>query len=366
MEFVEVFDSPGKGRGLRAIKEVWAGDVLFAEPPFASVVFDSHAACICHSCFRRQEKLQRCGQCRFAQYCDRTCQRAAWEEHKQECAAIKSYGKVPNENVRLAARILWRLDKDGSVVSDTQLTGLDELEDHIYDISEDDLKDFKVDIHNFLDFWPRSSKPHTVDNVSHILGVINCNGFMVSDQRGLQAVGVGLFPNLCLVNHDCWPNCTVILNNGKIELRALGKIDPGEEVTVSYVDYLNLSEDRRRLLKQQYFFDCTCEHCTNKTKDDLKMAGAVVEGEKVPEETVKEVTEYSRTMLEKMEKARIEANYNEVVKICRECVEKQENVLADTHIYQLRMWSTLSEVLSYLQFFEEAATFARKMVEGYL
>lgn len=40
MEFVEVFDSPGKGRGLRAIKEVWAGDVLFAEPPFASVVFD--------------------------------------------------------------------------------------------------------------------------------------------------------------------------------------------------------------------------------------------------------------------------------------------------------------------------------------
>ncbi|XP_016306634.1 histone-lysine N-methyltransferase SMYD1b [Sinocyclocheilus anshuiensis] len=384
MEFVEVFDSPGKGRGLRAIREVWAGDVLLLQLFFGSVelicsVCSSHAASVCHSCFRRQEKLQRCGQCRFAQYCDKTCQRAAWEEHKQECAAVKSYGKVPNENVRLAARILWRLDKEGSVVSDTQLATLEELEDHIYDISEDDLKDFKVDIHNFLDYWPRSSKPHTVDSVSKILGVINCNGFMVSDQRGLQAVGVGLFPNLCLVNHDCWPNCTVVLNNGnqsavdtmyhsqkRIELRALGKISPGEEVTVSYVDYLNLSEDRRRLLKQQYFFDCTCEHCTNKTKDELKMAGAVVEGEKVPEETVKEITEYSRTMLEKMEKARIEANYNEVVKICRECVEKQENILADTHIYQLRMWSTLSEVLSYLQFFEEASTYARKMVEGYL
>lgn len=33
---------------------------------------------------------------------------------------------------------------------------------------------------------------------------------------------------------------------------------------------------------------------------------------KVPEEKVKEITEYSRIMLEKMEKARIEANYNEV------------------------------------------------------
>lgn len=72
----------------------------------------------------------------------------------------------------LAARILWRMDKEGSVVSDMQLTTLDELEDHICDITGDDLKDFKVDIHNFLDFWPRSSKPHTVDSVSHILGVV--------------------------------------------------------------------------------------------------------------------------------------------------------------------------------------------------
>ncbi len=74
--------------------------------------------------------------------------------------------------VSLAARIMWRMDKQGSVVSDTQLISLEELEDHIYDISEDDLKDFKVDIHNFLDYWPRSSKPRTVDNVSHVLGVV--------------------------------------------------------------------------------------------------------------------------------------------------------------------------------------------------
>ncbi|KAM9475359.1 histone-lysine N-methyltransferase SMYD1b isoform 2-T2 [Clarias gariepinus] len=366
MENVEVFDSPGKGRGLRATKEGWAGDVLFAEPCFASVVFDSFSAHVCHCCFRRQQKLQRCGQCRFAQYCDRTCQRAGWEEHKQECAAIKNHGRVPNENIRLAARIMWRLDKEGGVISELQLTTLDDLEDHISDLPEIDLKELKVDIHNFLDYWPKTSKQHTADSISHIFGLINCNGFMISDRKGLQAVGVGLFPNLCLVNHDCWPNCTVILNNGKIELRALGKISAGEELTVSYVDYLNLSEDRKRILKQQYFFDCTCDHCTNKTKDDLKMAGAVVDEVKVPDEKVKEITEYSREMLQKMEKARLDANYNEVVKICRECVEKQENVLADTHIYQLKMWSTLSEVLSYLQFFEEAATYARKMVDGYM
>lgn len=373
-----MFDSPGKGRGLKAAKEVWAGDVLFSEPSFAAVVFDSLAGRICHSCFRQQQTLQRCGQCKWSQYCDRTCQRAGWNEHKQECAAIKGYGKAPNENIRLAARVLWRQEKEGAVVSDMQLTTLDDLEDHIADMPEDDLKELKVDIHNFLDFWPRNSKQHTVDTISHIFGVINCNGFTVSDQRGLQAVGVGLFPSLCLVNHDCWPNCTVILNHGnqsavnslyhsqrRIELRALGKIDQGEELTVSYVDFLNVTEQRQRQLKQQYFFDCTCEHCEKHIKDDLKLGGKEVDGVKPSEEQVKEMTVYCKSMLEKMDKSRQDGNYHEVVKICRESLEKTEPVLAETHIYQLRMLSTLSEVLSYLQYVEEAAEFARKMVEGY-
>ncbi|XP_077417901.1 histone-lysine N-methyltransferase SMYD1b isoform X1 [Vanacampus margaritifer] len=378
MENVTIFDSPGKGRGLKASKEFWAGDVIFSEPSLAAVVFDSLAERICHSCFRRQDKLQRCGQCKFSHYCDRTCQRAGWAEHKQECAAIKTYGKAPNENIRLVARIMWRLDKDGGVVSDTQLTTLDQMEDHIEDMPEDELKEFKVDIHNFLDYWPRNSKQHTSDVISHIFGLINCNGFTVSDQRGLQAVGVGLFPNLCLVNHDCWPNCTVILNHGnqsavntlyhsqrRIELRSLGKIAEGEELTVSYVDFLNVSEERQRLLKTQYFFDCTCHHCKERIKDDLKMGGREQDGVKPSEEHVKESTDYCFQMLEKMEQARLKGDYHEVVKICKECIEKTEPVLADSHIYLLRMWSTMSEVQAYLQYFEQAAEYTRKMVDGY-
>lgn len=261
---------------------------------------------------------------------------------------------------------MWRLDKEGSVLSDMQLTTLDELEDHLDDMAEDELKEFKVDIHNFLDYWPRNSKQHTVDSIFHIFGVINCNGFSVSDQRGLQAVGVGLFPNLCLVNHDCWPNCTVILNHGKIELRSLGKIEAGEELTVSYVDYLNLSEERRRLLKTQYFFDCTCEHCKGRIKDDLKMMGREVDGVKPSEDQVKEATDFCFEMLEKMDNARLSGNYHEVVKICQDCVDKTEPILADTHIYLVRMYSTLSEVQAYLQNFEDAAEYARKMVDGYM
>lgn len=57
---------------------------------------------------------------------------------------------------------------------------------------------------------------------------------------------------------------------------------------------------------------------------------------------------------------------SQVMKLCRECLEKQENILADTHLYKLRVFSVASEVLSYLQFFSEAADYACRMVEGYM
>lgn len=40
--------------------------------------------------------------------------------------------------------------------------------------------------------------------------------------------------------------------------------------------------------------------------------------------------------------------------------------MGDTNIYFLRILSIASEVLSYLQMFEEAADYAKKMVDGYL
>ena len=40
MENVEVITSEGKGRGLKATKEFWAADVIFAERAYSAVVFD--------------------------------------------------------------------------------------------------------------------------------------------------------------------------------------------------------------------------------------------------------------------------------------------------------------------------------------
>ncbi|XP_077160849.1 histone-lysine N-methyltransferase SMYD1 isoform X1 [Paroedura picta] len=378
METVELVSLPGRGRGLKAVKEQWAGDVLFAERAYAAVVFDSLTHLVCHTCFKRHEKLHRCGQCKFAHYCDRTCQKDGWTHHKSECSAIKKQGKAPNENIRLAAQILWRIEREGGGLMEGSLVSIDELQNHVEHFGDEEKKELRIDLESFLEFWPPNSKQFGMQYISHILGVISCNGFTLSDQRGLQAVGVGIFPSLCMVNHDCWPNCSVIFNNGnheavramfhtqmRIELRALGKISPGEELTVSYVDFLGVSEDRRQQLKKQYYFDCTCRHCQEGIKDDLKLA--VKEGEEKPsQEKVDEVIQFSKDTLEKVDKARSEGIYHEVVKLCRECLEKQEPVLGNTNIYLLRILSILSEVLSYLQHINEAAGYSKQMVEGYM
>ncbi|XP_078080222.1 histone-lysine N-methyltransferase Smyd1-like isoform X2 [Mustelus asterias] len=365
MEKVEVFNTDGKGRGLKLKQELLSGDVVFAEPAYAAVVFDNLIYQVCHSCFKKQAKLQRCGQCKFAHYCDRTCQKAAWAEHKNECVAIRNYGKPTNETVRLASRILWRMAREEDIVTADRLSSLMDLQDHVDDLSEEEKAQLATDVEVLRSYWHPNNQHFDSQSLSHIFGVINCNGFTISDQRGLQAVGVGIFPNLCLINHDCWPNCTVILNNGKIELRTIQPIKAGEELTVSYVDFLNLSADRRNQLKKHYYFDCTCEHCTKGIKDDLMQAVKEEDGKKPSDETVKEVIEFSKTTLEKIDKVRSEGLWSNVVKLCRECLKKQEPVLADTNLYQLKFLSLASEVLSYLQYFEEAAEYARKMVEGY-
>ncbi|XP_061836643.1 histone-lysine N-methyltransferase Smyd1-like [Nerophis lumbriciformis] len=376
MENAELFDAGKKGRGLRAGRDLNAGEMVFAEASFAAVVFDSLFMQVCHSCFRQQAKLHRCAQCQFAFYCNRTCQTACWDEHKKECAAIKKVGKAPNENVRLAARVLWRLHKDTGIVADNQMISVEQLENHVSDLPEDSLKKLGTDVQSFLEYWSYGRKQHSVDYILHIFGILKCNGFTLRDQNGLRDVGVGLFPNLCLVNHDCWPNCSVVLNHGnqtalnsalhsqsRIELRALEKIPEGKELTVSYVDFLNLSAERKKKLKECFHFECTCQHCSQQLKDDLMMASA---DNKPSTEKLKEMTAFSKDCLEKIEKSRNEGNFHEVVKLCRECLHQQENVLADTHLCKLRVLSVASEALSYQRSYSEAAEYAQRMVNAYM
>lgn len=75
----------------------------------------------------------------------------------------------------LAGRVMWRIHKDTGIVSDSQLVSVDELEDHVADLPEEDLKRLKTDVHNFLEYWSYGRKQHSIDEMSHIFGIVRMN-----------------------------------------------------------------------------------------------------------------------------------------------------------------------------------------------
>ena len=74
-----------------------------------------------------------------------------------------------------------------------------------------------------------------------------------------------------MFNHSCVPNAIVAFprlssppqrQRPVLRISALRQIDPGDEVTIAYVDTLGFARERRAELRHAYFFDCSCASCT--------------------------------------------------------------------------------------------------------
>ena len=88
--------------------------------------------------------------------------------------------------------MLWRMKKHTGIVSDGQLTSVDQLEDHVAELPVDDLKELKIDVHNFLDYWPHNSKQYTAEYIAHIFGIV-CNTLHHTYVQCLQKVSLSQY-----------------------------------------------------------------------------------------------------------------------------------------------------------------------------
>lgn len=64
------------------------------------------------------------------------------------------------------------MQKSKGKIFDTQLTTLDLLEDHTSAMTPEELKQLKVDVDKFQDYWQGNSRQYSTDYVSHIFGVV--------------------------------------------------------------------------------------------------------------------------------------------------------------------------------------------------
>lgn len=94
-----------------------------------------------------------------------------------------------------------------------------------------------------------------------MMGILRTNGF----SRGASSSSSTLLlcPVLARLNHSCSPNCQQSWDeeSGQEKLYAMTKIQPGEELCITYCDLREPRDGRRDVLRAKYGFLCSCPAC---------------------------------------------------------------------------------------------------------
>ncbi|KAM9410589.1 histone-lysine N-methyltransferase SMYD3 [Pholidichthys leucotaenia] len=360
---VERFISPGKGNGLRTTTMIKRGELVTSAEPLGCCVSNRVSREVCHQCFTRHETLLRCSQCKMARYCNITCQKQAWSIHKRECKCLQRLlPRLPTDAVRLAARIIFALLSTCKAVSE-ELYTLEELESHLNSMSEQK-KESLSQLASMLELYLQQEVPDLTQETLalppscqeplSIIAKVTCNCFTISDGE-LQEIGVGLYPSLSLLNHDCRPNCVMMFEGTKMQLRAVQNINPGEELTISYIETLSLTEDRQRQLEDQYHFTCGCQRCDSKDKDGLMLSG---------EEAIWQRLKEAQPKLEGLKKDHL-PDWQTLLESCSHLLSTVGAKVPDENLYKLKITDMALDASVHLGRWEEGLRYGERTLPVY-
>ncbi|XP_023647583.1 N-lysine methyltransferase SMYD2-A isoform X1 [Paramormyrops kingsleyae] len=365
IEGTERFMSPGKGRGLRALKHFKVGDLLFSCPAYAYVLTVNERGSHCEFCFTRREGLSKCGKCKQAFYCNVDCQRGDWPMHKLECSSMCAFGENwnPSETVRLAARIIVKQKTQTKRTESERVLALREFEAHLDKLDNEKREMNQTDIAALHHFYSKHLDFPDDDTLIELFAQVNCNGFTIEDEE-LSHLGSAVFPDVALMNHSCNPNVIVTYKGTVAEVRAVQEIHPGEEIFTSYIDLLYPTEDRNERLKDSYFFTCECKECITKSKDKAKMEIRKLSTPPKPEE-IRDMVKYAKNIIEEFRRAKHYKTPSELLEICELSLDKMGSMFEVTNVYMLHMMYQAMGVCLYMQDWDGAMNYGEKIIKPY-
>lgn len=250
--------------------------------PFAYALFNEYLTDHCWYCLAESSALKRCTGCSCAWFCNQQCHLLGWKDHRSECKGLKNCSTVPNIEIRLLGRIVVRFKaiKHGKDKTDpnfylhrTSKRSVMEIWAHTDRIRQDvaAMKKFEDIYKNLYNFY---GEKHLVskDEVFEL----HCRDFInrhaISDKAYLQEIGKGLYLDLCAYDHSCRPNSIYTCNGFIATLRGLdssANLYNRDATFYSYIELLSSKQQRRKMLKDTWYFDCQCERCVDPTDDIL-------------------------------------------------------------------------------------------------
>jgi len=371
MEGVEILETNNRGRGLFATRTYEAGQLIFKEDAFSYIVMKAYAEHVCHYCLKPPTEpakegkglcpLMKCGACKFARYCNRTCQKLAWPDHKQECPAIQRMSPViPDDESRMVARILWRQQRKPDEELPMKVTDLCAHMDQRTEKELDELEDKAMAFGHYFTF---EAMPDSDEEMKHLFSIIDCNAIGVTDRRGLQSIAVGLFPFAAMLNHHCLPNACAATNGKTLGVRAVRRIEVGEEICISYIDALENRQTRGAKLKDQYYFDCDCECCDEMHEtEQLKVARL---NDEIKDHSYDYIVRFSLDILKRIKHSKEKQSWERMSNQALGALLQQDCVLADTHVLKLAVLNQAVEVEAYLNRQKSSLKLAKRVYEAY-
>jgi len=341
MEHLEVRDSPGKGRGLFATKDIDIGFTLLTNEPFAYALTKSQRRQRCDYCTVLNDKLKKCTACNLQFYCNAKCQKAAWqlEHHKDECKELKQAGKLGDDMAVMVGRILRRLDREnGDAESCKPVNGdllpFTDLESNYDKLTKDQQEDMGIFLHRFQSIR-RRPLPTCVKSANKMLNLcsqIKNNQFAICDEVLNSEVGSAVYLNAAMVNHSCRPNAFPVFNGKTLMIKAIRNIAKDEEIYISYSDSKLTTAERQESLWGIFRFKCTCPLCSkpglvidqNKMKD--------LKGNVLPADH--HLIKSAETALSDMQEFREKGEWKLMFDSANGWMKR--NILPDTNVFWLR------------------------------
>ncbi|XP_063709735.1 histone-lysine N-methyltransferase SMYD3-like [Culicoides brevitarsis] len=365
------------------------GTCILTEEPFVHVLKSKYRKERCDSCLSLGN-LRKCSGCNYVYYCDHFCQKNGWDIHKYECPNLKDLRVNVPDAARVIAHIIFKLKNGGDMqrgyYSDNGYRKFRDLMSHYQEIKIDErrlehLEAISVVLKTLI-------HPLLVPNENELMtiyGRLCTNGFNILDPE-MNTIGTGIYLGVSIVDHSCKPNAVATFNGTQLRLHLTEELQnlQWQQVSISYIDLVNTREDRRKELKERYYFLCTCTRCVDVQEEEKMLAAAcpnakcgngitnvakMTENEKcekcgeeivVPayKEKYEEVTEFTKEKLLEMKNVA----YLDVLQLL---LKRQENVLHDFNIWHIKTLDAAFESAINMEKWEEALEYGTRLLPGF-
>ena len=300
-----------------SLKEINAGEILFHEKPYCSILLPEYQNFYCENCYKEiYEKnfkylnIEYCDTCINVIYCSRKCKLESANYHKHECFILKllydlgiahlAYRVIAKTSFEMLTmkfkdKIKFESTLESYYKNQDQYRSCDyetifNLVSNSSDTHVDDLFQYTLTSILLSKLYFLNHKDSNLENIILIATLLSrhiqqaiCNAhaitklaynYPVDDDTATYSYeqvrfATALYPTVSLMNHSCDPNviCSFKVDSNEIIIKSskLITLNENEETQIWNCygpHYLKMSYlERKSVLNEQYHFNCECKYC---------------------------------------------------------------------------------------------------------